>query len=117
MLSYFVVYPSLDSTLCTHWCLWFPVALKQHSYVALKGFCEMNELIYSRYFIYTALSTRARATQLQQIEPAPPPPSQQSAQLTQAQTQQQIQNGTLFFFIFKEHFCSFISYAGQLNEI
>ncbi|XP_030273488.1 kinesin-like protein KIF2A isoform X1 [Sparus aurata] len=36
--------------------------------------------------------TRARPPQPQQPEPAPPPPSQQPAQLTQAQTQQQLQN-------------------------
>lgn len=43
---------------------------------------------------FEALSTRVRATQPQQGEPAPPPPPQQAAQTTQAQTQQQIQNGT-----------------------
>lgn len=43
---------------------------------------------------FEALATRARATQPQQGEPAPPPPPQQAAQTTQAQTQQQIQNGT-----------------------
>ncbi|XP_073322524.1 kinesin-like protein KIF2A isoform X2 [Pagrus major] len=36
--------------------------------------------------------TRARPPQPQQPEPAPPPPAQQPAQLTQAQTQQQLQN-------------------------
>ncbi|KAM9393730.1 kinesin-like protein KIF2A isoform 2-T2 [Pholidichthys leucotaenia] len=39
-----------------------------------------------------AIPTRARPLQPQQPEPAPPPPSQQPAQLTQAQTQQQLQN-------------------------
>ncbi|XP_010737927.3 kinesin-like protein KIF2A isoform X4 [Larimichthys crocea] len=38
------------------------------------------------------IPTRARPPQPQQPEPAPPPPSQQPAQLTQAQTQQQLQN-------------------------
>ncbi|TKS78818.1 Kinesin-like protein KIF2A [Collichthys lucidus] len=38
------------------------------------------------------IPTRARAPQPQQPEPAPPPPPQQPAQLTQAQTQQQLQN-------------------------
>ncbi|XP_044052683.1 kinesin-like protein KIF2A isoform X3 [Siniperca chuatsi] len=38
------------------------------------------------------IPTRARPPQPQQPEPAPPPPPQQPAQLTQAQTQQQLQN-------------------------
>lgn len=50
--------------------------------------------------MYTVLATRPRATQLQQAEPLPPPSSQQPAQATQAQTQQQIQNGTPVLFTF-----------------
>ncbi|XP_068461304.1 kinesin-like protein KIF2A isoform X4 [Clinocottus analis] len=38
------------------------------------------------------IPTRARQPQPQQLEPAPPPPTLQPTQLTQAQTQQQLQN-------------------------
>lgn len=51
-------------------------------------------------FYVTVLATRPRATQLQQAEPLPPPSSQQPAQTTQAQTQQQIQNGSPIHFTF-----------------
>lgn len=51
------------------------------------------------FCVYTVLATRPRAAQLQQAEPAAPPSSQQPAQTTQAQTQQQIQNGTPILFI------------------
>lgn len=50
--------------------------------------------------MYTVLATRPRAAQLQPAEPVPPPSCQQPAQTNQAQTQQQIQNGTLIIFIF-----------------
>uniref|UniRef100_A0A8C3AW58 Kinesin family member 2a n=1 Tax=Cyclopterus lumpus TaxID=8103 RepID=A0A8C3AW58_CYCLU len=42
--------------------------------------------------VFSVIPTRARQPQPQQPEPAPPPPSLQPTQLTQAQTQQQLQN-------------------------
>lgn len=59
---------------------------------------KVKEVKLFYYFMCTVLATRPRATQLQQAEPVPPPLSQQPAQTTQAQTQQQIQNGTPIIF-------------------
>lgn len=66
---------------------------------------KVKEVKLFYYFMYTALATRSRATQLQQAEPVPPPLSQQPAQTTQAQTQQQIQNGTPITFTFWKNTC------------
>ncbi|XP_035514415.1 kinesin-like protein KIF2A isoform X3 [Morone saxatilis] len=55
------------------------------------------------------IPTRARPAQPQQPEPAPPPPSQQPAQLTQAQTQQQLQNESSHHLISRKEF-------GQLSR-
>lgn len=54
------------------------------------------------------LATRPRATQPQQAEPVAPLSSQQPAQTTQAQTQQQIQNGTPNYFYIKKSIKKYI---------
>lgn len=45
--------------------------------------------------LFAAIPTRARPPPPQQPEPVPPPPSQQPAHPTQAQMQQQLQNGNM----------------------
>ncbi|XP_034026092.1 kinesin-like protein KIF2A isoform X5 [Thalassophryne amazonica] len=55
------------------------------------------------------IPTRARVPQPQQPEPAPPPPPQQPSQVTQAQTQQQLQNESSHHLISRKE-------SGQLSR-
>lgn len=58
--------------------------------------CRSKRVFLDHYgSVFAVIPTRARPPQSQQPEPAPPPPSQQPAQPTQAQTQQQLQNGNM----------------------